>query len=138
MGHSDTHRTLHDMFNRRDFDGMDAHVIEDIVYEDMARSMTMKNRDEFKDWLREWTTAFSDAKVGTVEYLDGPNYSLARFRGTGHNDGPLGPFQATQRMMDIPLWEVLHFDGAGQCTSGEIIYDQASMLGQLGHIELPG
>ena len=40
--------------------------------------------------------------------------------------------------MDVALWEMLHFDADGMVTSGEIIYDQATILMQLGHIEMPG
>ena len=137
MGHSDTHRRLHGHFNNRDFDAMSADVSSEVVFEDMARQQTMKNFDEFKGWLGEWTTGFSDAQVTSAEYVDGPDYSLARFRGVGMNDGPVGPFPATQRRMDVPLWEMLHYDKDGMVTSGEIIYDQATILGQLGHIELP-
>ena len=137
MGHGETHRRLHGIFNDRQFDRMDEHVREDIEYEDVARQMTMKNLDEFKDWLGDWTTAFSDATVQSAEYTDGPDFSLARFRGVGTNDGEMGPFEATDRRMDIDLWEMLHFDPDGMVTSGEIIYDQATILSQLGHIELP-
>ena len=48
--------------------------------------MTMKNLDEFKDWLGEWATGFSDAKAASAEYTEGPDYSLARFRGVGTNE----------------------------------------------------
>jgi len=138
MGHSGTHRRLHGMFNDREFDRMDEHVRQDLEFEDVARQMTMKNLDEFKDWLGEWATGFSDAKVASAEYTEGPDYSLARFRGVGTNDGQMGSFPATDRRMDVALWEMLHFDADGMVTSGEIIYDQATILMQLGHIEMPG
>ncbi len=36
------------------------------------------------------------------------------------------------------MWEMLHFDAEGKVASGQIMYDQVTMLGQLGHIDLPG
>ena len=137
MGHSETHRRLHGYFNDRAFDTMAADVRTDLMFEDVPRQMTMKNFDEFKDWLGEWSKGFSDAEVTSAEYVDGPDYSLARFRGVGINDGQMGPFQPTQRRMDVQFWEMMHFDADGMVTSGEIIYDQATILAQLGHIELP-
>src|SRR4051812_49001285 len=110
MGHSETHRRLHGRFNDREFDKMDADVRADVMFEDVARQLTMKNLDEFKDWLREWATGFSDAQVASAEYLEGPDFSMAKFRGVGMNDGQMGPLPPTQRRMDVALWELLHFD----------------------------
>lgn len=135
MGHSETHKTLHQQFNGRDFDSMDEHMRGDLTSEDVPRGLTMKNRDEFKDWLRDWSTAFSDARVDAASYLEGADFSLARFRGRGINDGPLGPLPATGKPMDIPFWELLHYDGDGKVTAAAIHYDQVTLLAQLGHIE---
>jgi hypothetical protein len=137
MGHSATHQTVHEYFNRRDFDRMDEHMREDLTYEDIPRGLTMKNRDEFKDWLRGWTSAFSDARVESATYHEGTDFSLARFRGRGRNDGPMGPLPATDREMDNPFWELLRYDDEGRVVSAAIHYDQMTLLSQLGHIEPP-
>lgn len=138
MGHSQTHSTLHGYFTNRLFDRMDEHVRDDITYEDVPRSLTMKNRDEFKDWLREWSSAFSDARVDDANYYEGDNFSLARFRGRGRNDGAMGPFPATGKEMDNSFWELLEYDADGKVTSGAIHYDQMTLLSQLGHLQPPG
>lgn len=54
MGHSEMRKTMHRLFNERDFDGLDAHVRGDVTYDDIPRGLTM-NRDEWKDWLRGWS-----------------------------------------------------------------------------------
>ncbi len=138
MGHAETHKALHNFFNTRDWDAMDPHMRADVTYEDVPRGMTTKNVDEFKDWLRGWEQSFSDAEVSRVSYHDGPDFSLATFQGVGNNDGPIGPFSASNRRMDNPFWELLHFDDEGKVTAGAIMYDQMTMLGQLGHIDAPG
>ncbi len=137
MGHSDIHKKLHANFNQRDWDAMDQHIRADLTHEDIPRGLTTKNRDEFKDWLREWTQAFSDATVSHVTYHEGPGYSLAQFRGVGNNDGPMGPFPATNKRMDNPFWEMLRFDDEGKVASSQIMYDQMTILGQLGHVDMP-
>jgi hypothetical protein len=138
MGHSETHKTLHRLFNERDFDGLDEYVSQDITYDDIPRGLTMKNRDEFKDWLRGWVAAFSDARVDSVTYLEGPDFSLARFRGRGRNDGAMGPLPATNREMYNPFWELMRYNEDGIATSAEIQYDQLTLLVQLGHMQSPG
>lgn len=137
MGHASTHQTLHDLANQQDFDAMDAHLRDDLVYEDVPRGLTVKTRDEFKDWLRGWFTAFSDARVDSPTYHEGADFSLARFTARGRNDGPLGPLPATDREMSTPFWELLHYDADGKVVAGEMQYDQLTMLGQLGHVEPP-
>ena len=138
MGHSETHKVLHDLFNNRDFDGLDEHMRENLTYEDIPRGLSMKNRDEFKDWLRGWTSAFTDARVDSATYLEGSDFSLALFRGRGRNDGPMGPLPSTNREMDNPFWELLHYDSDGKVVSAGIHYDQMTLLAQLGHVQPPG
>ena len=137
MSNVDTHRLLHELFNRRDWDAIDAHVREDLTYTDMSRGLTMKSLDDFKSWLGEWTTAFSDATPGNPVYLDGGDFSVATFQGRGTNDGQLGTFPATGRRMDVPFCEILRYDADGKVESGEIYHDQLSIMTQLGHVEVP-
>jgi hypothetical protein len=137
MGHSETHKTMHRLFNERDFDGLDAHVSVDVTYDDIPRGLTMKNRDDFKDWLRGWTAAFSDARVDSATYLEGADFSLARFLGRGRNDGAMGPLPATDREMRTPFWELFRYNDDGKAVSAEIEYDQLTLLVQLGHVEQP-
>jgi hypothetical protein len=138
MGHSETHKELHRLFNGRDFDGMAQHMRANLTFEDIPRGLTMKNFDEFKGWLGGWSSAFSDARVDAATYLEGADFSLARFQGRGRNDGPMGSLPASDREMDNPFWELMHYDDEGKVVAGEIHYDQVTLLSQLGHISLPG
>lgn len=138
MGHSDSHKAMHQLFNDRNFDGFDKYVTEDITFDDIPRGLTMKNRNEYKDWLRAWPTAFSDARVDSATYLEGPDFSMARFRGRGRNDGPMGPLPATGREMYNPFWELMRYNDDGKVISAEIEYDQLTLLVQLGHLKPPG
>lgn len=137
MPNAETHRRLHDLFNRRNWDAMDEHMREDMAYTDMPRGITMKSLGGFKGWLGEWTTGFSDAAVTNVQYLDGQDFTVARFQGQGTNDGELGQFGASGERMDMPFCEILHYDTDGRVESGEIYYDQMTMMTQLGHAEPP-
>lgn len=138
MGYADTHRTVHEVFNGRDFDAMDPYLDQSLTYEDQARGLTLKGAAEFKDWLRGWTSAFSDARPDDGQYLEGPDFSVSLFRGRGINDGSFGPFPATNKEMDLPYCEILRYGPDGKVVWGGIYYDQVTLLSQLGHIQPPG
>jgi ketosteroid isomerase-like protein len=57
--------------------------------------------------------------------------------GRGTNDGPMGPGKAvTGKRMDMPFCEILRVQD-GRVVSGEMFYDQLTMLTQLGLAEAP-
>jgi ketosteroid isomerase-like protein len=131
------HRTAHDAFNNRDWDHLRSLVAETIAYDDRARGQQLRSFDEFLGWLKEWTTGMSDARVGDPDYLEAGEYSICRFAGRGTNDGPIGPAAAvTGKRMDMPFCEIMRFQD-GKAVSGEIFYDQLTMLAQLGLAEAP-
>ena len=138
MGTSDRHRAAHEAFNSRNWEGVVGDCAPDAEYIDHARGMTMKNPQQFIDYLRGgWTTAFSDATVASARYIETADRSIAQFNGTGTNDGPLGRMAASGRTMNLPFCEIVSFDADGRVVRGELYYDQASMLVQLGHISPP-
>lgn len=138
MGHSDTHRHLHELFNARRFGEIEARLAPEFMFEDLARGITVKTAGEFTDYLRGWTTSFSDATLGDGEYSEGPGHSVCVFHGRGTNDGPLGDLPATGRPIDVVFCEVLHYAADGAVLSGQLHYDQLTLLAQLGHVAPPG
>jgi ketosteroid isomerase-like protein len=137
MGHSDTHRTLHDLFNARGYDDIEAYLAPGFMYEDLSRVVTVKTPGEFTDYLRGWVTAFGDAAVGSPQYAEGADHSVCTFHGRGVNDGELGPFAPSGRPMDLVFCEVLHYAADGTVLSGQLHYDQLTLLTQLGHATPP-
>ncbi len=138
MGHNDTHRTLHQLFNANDLDAMDDYIREDVTSQDHPRGLGMKGRDEFKSWLREWKTALSDARVEDTTYYESGNTSIATFRARGTNDGEMNGMAATGKAVDMPFCEFLFFDSDGKVEASAAYYDVMTMLVQLGHAEPPG
>jgi len=137
MGHSATHQQLHEYFNSRQFDRIEEALASSFLYEDLPRALTIKSHAEFIDYLNEWAGGFSDANVGSPQYVDGPDHSVALFHARGLNDGSIAGMPPTGKRMDVPFCEILHYGSDGQVTSGEIYYDQVTMLTQLGVIEAP-
>ena len=138
MGHSDTHRRLHDFFNARRYGEIEARLAPEFMYEDLSRGLTVKTGEEFTDYLRGWTGSFSDATIGDPHYVEGLDHSVCTFHARGTNDGPLGDLPATGRGIDLVFCEVLHYASDSSVLSGEIHYDQQRLLIQLGHVDPPG
>lgn len=132
MSHAETHARLHECFNGRDFAAIEEACAPGFMYEDLARAITIKTPPEFTEYLQGWVGALSDAAAGSPTYLDGPDYSVATFHGRGHFDGSLAGKAGTGRFMDLPMCEVLHYAADGRVLTGELYYDQLSMLSQLG------
>ena len=137
MSNADSHRELHDLFNDRDIDGVVKRLADSFTYHDRPRNHTITSGAEFGDWLREWVSSV-EGRCTQCTYLDAGDTSVSRFIGTGVNNGPLGPFPATGLPVQFPVCEILTYDADGSVTGGEIYYDQATILGQLGHLQLPG
>ena len=132
MANSDIHRELHDLFNRRDFEGLRGRIRADAVYIDHPRAISVKGPDEFVSWLEGWSTAMSDARCDDGRYLDAGDTSVAQFVGRGRNDGQLGPFPPSNNQLAFDLCEVLTYDADGIVTGGELYYDQMTILTQMG------
>jgi steroid delta-isomerase-like uncharacterized protein len=133
----ESHRAGHEAFNRRDFDALVKEYAETIAWTDKARGITFTTARQFKDeFLQGWVQASSDCQVTDARYTDADGMVLARFTCSGTNDGPVGSFPATGKQWSLPMCEMWHFDAAGSVIGGEIYYDQASLLAQLGL--LPG
>lgn len=126
-----------DAFNRGDLDASVASYAETGIFVDAARGLTMKTRQEVRDWQAEWIAAFSDAKVTEIETYDAGDTVVVELVGRGTNDGPLGPFPATGRRASVPMCSILHFDAQGRIVAEEDYYDQLSLLVQLGHAAAP-
>lgn len=133
----ETLRASHQAFNRRDFDAVTQAMAENVTYHDRARDITFRGRTGFTEFMQGWVTAFSNAQASDPVYIDGGDTVVAQFIGQGVNDGPLGPLPATGKSATFHLCEIFRFNGDGQIVSGDIYYDQLSLMTQLGHARPP-
>jgi steroid delta-isomerase-like uncharacterized protein len=131
----ETMRSAHQSWNRRDFDATVSAMLPSASYNDRARGVLLKSRDEFKNFVIGWAKAFPDAKITQATYLDAGDTVIAQFTAEGTNTGPFGTLPATGRKMTLPFCEICRFDSSGRVTAGDIYYDQLSILTQLGHLK---
>ena len=138
MSNVDKYRSAHQAFNRRDWTALLQNFAADANYADQARGITLKNPQEFVDHLKtNWVAAFSDAAIAEVSYIDAGNHVISQFTAAGTNDGAFGPMPRTGRRISSQFCEIMRFNAAGQIISGSIYYDLATILVQLGHMEVP-
>ncbi len=74
----------------------------------------------------------SDARAADTRYLDAGDTSVSLFVGRGLNDGAMGPLPPSNKELDFPICEVLTYGADGKVTAGELYYDQATILAQMG------
>src|SRR5262245_58642263 len=106
MSNVELHRSAHHAMSTQGAEQAAAYFAPDAVYTDVARGLTLKGNSEVAGWLTGWKTAFSDARVEQPTYLDDGDWTVARFQGRGVNDGPMGPFSATGRQLDLAFCEL--------------------------------
>jgi steroid delta-isomerase-like uncharacterized protein len=135
---AETYRVGHEAFNQRDFVAMTKHYADSISWTDRARGLTFRTPQEFQDdFLAGWVAASSDIRITTPRYIDAGQTVVCTFTAAGTHDGPLGPFPATGKQFALPLCEMWHFDSSGRVVGGDLYYDQASLLTQLGLMPQP-
>jgi hypothetical protein len=98
----------------------------------------MHSRAEFRGWMAAFFDMSSDMKLVDVRYIDGGDWVIAQFRGTGTQTGPLLAFPVTNRPFSLDVCEVWHFNADGQADEGHNYSDGLGLLMQLGHLPAPG
>lgn len=134
----ETYRAGHEAFNRRDFEAMTSRYADSISWTDHAQGRTFTTPREFRDqFLTGWVEASGDIRITDPRYFDAGQTMVCTFTVIGTHDGSLGPFPATGKAFALPLCEMWHFDSAGRVVGGDLYYDQASLLTQLGLMPQP-
>jgi steroid delta-isomerase-like uncharacterized protein len=132
MSYVDVHKRGHEAFNRRDFDAVAQDMTDDSVYVDHPRGLTMKGTKDFIEWMKGWTSAFSDAKVTDPEYLDAGEYTIAIFTAKGTNDAAVGGLPGKGKQMSVKFCEINRYDQEGRVVYAQVFYDNATIMSQLG------
>ena len=134
----ETYRAGHAAFNQRNFEAMTKQYAGSIAWTDHPHARTFKTPQEFvNEFLAGWVRSSSDLQITDPRYIDAGQTVVCTFTAKGTHDGPLGPFPATGKEFALPLCEMWHFDSAGRVVGGDLYYDQASLLTQLGLMPQP-
>lgn len=123
--------------NRRDFDALDEVVAPDVVRHCPATpGVSVTNREEFKAYLRQDLDGVPDAvQEIRIMVAEGDKVAVwANYSGT--QDGPLGPFAASGKRVDLDFAAILRLEDA-RIAELWVVWDNLSMLTELGHLDVP-
>ena len=128
-------RSMYDMFNSRDFEGMAAQAAENAEVRNMALGVTLHGPEGVRQYAQGWATGFPDSRIEVTNVIAGHEGAVVEFRGKGTHTGPLigpaGEIPATGRSVDVPFCDVYQIK-EGKITSLHSYFDAATMMGQLG------
>ncbi len=122
----------YELFAAGDFEKARALFAEDCLTVTSAGSFSV---DEHEASWRAFKNALPDVhvEVGRVVEADDEVYVTGRFRGTHEGDlvSPQGAIPASGNSLDMPFVDYFPVT-SGKIDEHEVIYDQMTMLGQLG------
>lgn len=124
--------------NERDFEALDELVAPDVArHSPSTPGVTVTNRDELKAFLRQDLIGVPDA-VQEIRMMVAEGDKVAVWANySGTQDGPLGPFPASGRPVDLDFAGILRI-AEGHIAEIWAVWDNLSMLSQLGHLPPPG
>ena len=126
-----------DAINARDLDSLDSFVAPDVLRHSAATpDVVVTNLVEFKAFLATDFAAVSDSVQKIDVIFGGGDYVAVRARYIGTQDGPMGPFPASGKKLELPYVGILRFED-GKIVEIWVEWDNLSALSQLGHFPPP-
>ncbi|MGE5430613.1 MAG: ester cyclase [Syntrophomonadaceae bacterium] len=128
-------RNIYDSYNSRDYNSAVKHLDSKSVLLNVPANLTYKGPDGFKQFMKNWDTAFPDSKCEVKNIQAGEDFAICEFRGVGTHKGTLktpdGDIQATGKHVDVSFCDVYHIKN-GKIVSSNSYYDLATFMKQLG------
>jgi steroid delta-isomerase-like uncharacterized protein len=129
-----TARALFDAWERRDLEAVVRDMADDVTVTDLARGEVMAGRDAAKAFYASWATACPDSTAGHVIVASSGDAVAVEGTWKGTNTGPFGPFGPTGRTTSMPWVNNIRFGADGKIVAITALYDQMTVLTQLGHL----
>jgi steroid delta-isomerase-like uncharacterized protein len=124
-------RAMYDSWNNKDLERVDSYAQPDCRVTNVAFGRTLA----FKDYERNWATAFPDGAVELTALTSEGDRVVAEFIGKGTHRGPLegpsGTVPPTNRKVEVRLVEIWEFR-SGKIAAGRTYFDTATFMAQLG------
>lgn len=131
MAHADTIRKMYDLVSTGDLDGFGALLADDLVEHEVEPGMepTKAGMLAFFDTLRG---AFPDLKMTLEDAVVDGDKAAARVRATGTHQGEFEGIPATGKPVDVLVFDMFKFDGAGLVSEHWGLTDTMAMMQQMG------
>lgn len=131
-------RRFVEAINERDFEALEALVAPDVRrHSPSTPGVTVESRDDLERFLRQDLSSVPDAMQEIRMMVAEGDKVAVWMRYSGTQDGPLGPFPASGERVDTDFAGILRLE-EGRIAEIWAVWDNLSMLSQLGHIEIPG
>jgi predicted ester cyclase len=126
-----------DAINDRDLSALDALVAPNVVRHSASTpGVVVSNLAEFKTFLKSDFATVSDSVQEIDIIFGGGDYVALRARYIGTQDGPMGPFPASGKKLELPFMGILRFED-GKVAEIWVEWDNLFALSQLGHFPPP-
>ena len=132
-----TATAMTDAINARNLDALDEYVAPDVMRHSAATAdIVVTNLSEFKAFLETDFATVSDSVQKIDVIFGGGDYVAIRARYIGTQDGPMGPFPASGKKLELPYIGILRFED-GKIVEIWVEWDNLYALTQLGHFPPP-
>ena len=123
--------------NARNLDALDEFIAPDVVRHSAATAgVVVTNLSEFKAFLETDFATVSDSVQKIDVIFGGGEYVAVRARYIGTQDGPMGPFPASGKKLELPYNGILRFENS-KIVEIWVEWDNLFALTQLGHFPPP-
>ena len=123
--------------NARNLDALDEFIAPDVVRHSAATAgVVVTNLSEFKAFLETDFATVSDSVQKIDVIFGGGEYVAVRARYIGTQDGPMGPFPASGKKLELPYNGILRFENS-KIVEIWVEWDNLFALTQLGHYPPP-
>ena len=129
--------SMAEAINDRNLNALDDLVAQDVVRHSAATAdVIVTNLEEFRAFLETDFSAVPDS-VQTIDLIFANNeYVAMKATYSGTQDGPMGPFPASGKKLELPFIGILRIED-GKVAEIWVEWDNLYALAQLGHLEPP-
>lgn len=131
MDHTHTMRRVYELLSTGDVDGFGALMTQDFVDHEKLPGLS-PTRDGVIAFFKMFLAAFPDLRMVPEDLIASGDKVVARVRTTGTHRGPFMGMPPTGKAIDVQLIDIIRFNDRGQAIEHWGVFDQMSMLQQLG------
>lgn len=126
-------KAMIETINQRNLQALDELVAADVVRHSASTpGVSVTSLDEFRAFLEGDLATVPDS-VQTIEIIFGSgDYVAIRAKYSGTQSGPMGPFPASGKRVEIPFMGILRFE-QGKIAEIWVEWDNLNILSALGH-----
>ena len=137
MDHAATIRRMYELISAGEIDGFGDLIADDFVEHEEALPGMERTKDGVKQLFQVLRAAFPDLHMEPRDVLVSGDKAVARVSATGTHRGEFMGMPASGRGVDVQLIDIIRFGDDGLAREHWGIFDQMTMMQQLGAIPAP-